>query len=66
MPLIQISLFEGRSDEQKKRLANKIMTACKEEFGSSEQYTWIMFQEKQTTDWFEGYESFSDIKAKQE
>ncbi|MEM7506714.1 MAG: tautomerase family protein [Pseudomonadota bacterium] len=64
MPLIKISMFEGRDDAQKKALATKIMKVCEDELGSGPAHTWIIFEHVSRDDWFTGSESQTEIDAR--
>lgn len=64
MPYVSISLFEGRSDEQKKAIAARIAQAMAEEWGVKPEYLWIRFQDTRLEDWFTGAESAAEIRAR--
>lgn len=64
MPHIKITLFEGRTQAQKKAVAAGIMRVMEEELGSSPEHNWIVFEDKKPDDWFTGYESQTEINAR--
>ena len=66
MPFVNISLFEGRSDEQKKAVARKISDAMCEEWGLKPEHIWIRFQDTRLEEWFTGPESAADIRTRRQ
>jgi 4-oxalocrotonate tautomerase len=64
MPFVNISLFEGRTDAQKKAVAGRISQAMCEEWGLKPEHIWIRFEDTRMEDWFTGSESAADIRAK--
>jgi 4-oxalocrotonate tautomerase family enzyme len=66
MPLINISMFEGRTDAQKKAVAAGIMKVFEEELGSGPAHTWIVFQDVAKNDWYTGSESQVEIDARRQ
>ncbi|MFY9237531.1 MAG: 4-oxalocrotonate tautomerase family protein [Roseovarius sp.] len=64
MPLINISMFEGRTDAQKKAVAEGIMKVFEKELGSGPAHTWIVFQDVSRDDWFTGGNSQTEIDAR--
>ena len=54
MPIVRVSMFEGRSDEQKERLADAIATAMSEIAGSNRAGVNVLFDDVQSTNWYQG------------
>ncbi len=50
MPFVEIHLFEGRSDEQKAEIAERIERALVEVAGAAPEHCWIKFSEAPKTD----------------
>ena len=63
MPLIKVSMFDGRTQEQKKALAEGIMKTFEEVLGSGPAHTWIVFDDVARDDWFTGGDSQTEIDA---
>ena len=51
MPYINITLFEGNSQERKERIARKITDVIIEEAGVPEQNIWVTFNDIPKSDW---------------
>ena len=66
MPFVNISLFEGRSDEQKKAVARRISDAMCEEWGLKPEHIWIRFEDTRLEEWFTGPESAAEIRMKRQ
>lgn len=64
MPHITVSMFEGRSQAQKKAVAEGISKVLAEVLGSGPSHTWIVFQDVSRDDWFTGGESQTEIDAR--
>ena len=64
MPHITISMFEGRTQAQKKAVAEGFMKVLEATLGSKAQHTWIVFDDKSLDDWFTGGESQTEINAR--
>ena len=63
MPFVNISLFEGRSDDQKKAVARRISDAMCEEWGLKPEHIWIRFEDTRMEDWFTGPNSAAEQNA---
>ena len=50
MPFVEVHWFEGRSDEQKKEIAERIERALIEVAGVSPDQCWIKFSDSSKTD----------------
>ncbi len=64
MPLINVSMFKGRTQAQKDAFMKKITQAAVEELNSNPEYIWIVLEEKEDTDWWIGYDSYDIVKQK--
>ena len=64
MPFVNISLFQGRTDAQKKAVAKRITEAMCEEWGLMPEHIWIRFDDTRMEDWFTGPDSAAEIKAR--
>jgi len=54
MPFIQVHLLEGRTDEQREKLAKAITDAVVEILGVSKDVVWITFHDIPKTHWSTG------------
>ena len=54
MPVVQVSLYEGRTPDQKRELAKAITKAISETAGVPDSATTIIFQDVAKTDWSNG------------
>jgi 4-oxalocrotonate tautomerase len=52
MPLISISLYPGRTKEQKQEFAKAITEAAKEILKAKAEHTIIVYDEKSKEDWY--------------
>ena len=66
MPYVSIALFEGRTDAEKKAVAQRISEAMSEELGIKPEYIWIRFQDTRLEEWFTGPDSAAEIRARRE
>ncbi|NOD95297.1 4-oxalocrotonate tautomerase [Ruegeria sp. HKCCD4884] len=64
MPLITIKLFEGRTQAQKKAVAEGFMKVLEQELGSKPDHNWIIFEDRSRDNWFTGSESQTEIDAR--
>lgn len=64
MPYIAISMFEGRSQAQKKAVAEGFNKVLADVLGSGPEHTWIVFDDISRDDWFTGGESQTEIDAR--
>ncbi len=51
MPHIQVKLWPGRTEEQKRALTEKIVAAVKETMGASEDYITVGIEEVPASEW---------------
>ncbi|WP_299658099.1 4-oxalocrotonate tautomerase family protein [uncultured Tateyamaria sp.] len=61
MPLVKIELFEGRTQAQKKAIAEGIAEVFHDVLGSHPEHNWIIFQDRARSDWFTGGNSQTEI-----
>ena len=66
MPYVSIALFEGRTDAEKKAVAERIAEAMSEELGIKPEHIWIRFQDTRMEEWFTGPDSAAEIRARRE
>ena len=64
MPHVSIKLWPGRSEEQKKDMAEKIKQAVMESTGASESYISIAIEEVDSSEWGTVYRD--EIMAKED
>ena len=50
MPFVEISWFEGRSDEQKAEIARRIEEALVEVAGVAPEHCWVKFEDSEKSD----------------
>ncbi len=63
MPVVQVSLLEGRTTEQKRRLAKRITQALVEEAGANEQGIVVTFIDLPTDSYSSGGMLICDKRA---
>lgn len=51
MPIVTISMFEGRTREQKAELAKQITDSVVEVAKTPRDHVWIVFDDKKKSDW---------------
>ncbi|MCL6107182.1 MAG: 4-oxalocrotonate tautomerase family protein [Actinobacteria bacterium] len=51
MPFIEVKLYEGRSQEQKQELVNRITEAFVEIAGTPKEHVWIVFRDVPRDQW---------------
>lgn len=56
MPFIEVKLYEGRSQEQKQALVDKITEAFVDVAGTSKEHVWIVFRDVPQDQWAMGGE----------
>jgi len=56
MPFIHIHWYEGRSDEQKAEIAQRITDALVEVGNVPKDHVWVRFDDSKRTDWVMGSE----------
>ena len=54
MPVVQISLYEGRTPEQKAVIAEAVTKAISKSAGIEDSATWIIFNDVPKHDWAMG------------
>ena len=60
MPIVNIALYAGRTEQQKADLAKAITTAISETAGVPDSATTIIFQDVEKSDWAVGGVMISD------
>jgi 4-oxalocrotonate tautomerase family enzyme len=50
MPFVEITWFEGRTDEQKAEIAKRVEQALVEVAGASPEHCWVKFSDASKTD----------------
>jgi len=60
MPLVTIDLWEGRSVEQKRKLAQALTEAVVNTLGINERVVWVIMREEPRTNWAIGGKLCSD------
>ena len=66
MPTIRVEMFEGRSVEQKRALAQELTGACVRALGVAPQSVSVVFHDVAKHDWATGGILFSDPRPPQE
>lgn len=54
MPFVEVHWFEGRSDEQKAEIAERISNALIEVAGAAPEHCWVKFSDSPKTDFIIG------------
>lgn len=65
MPLVQISLREGRSENQKRRVIRRVTDALVEEAGARRERVTVLIYDVPATDWGHGGTTLADQSAEQ-
>lgn len=60
MPYIHVQLFEGRTDDQKRKFVQAVTKAVQEILGSSPEHTDIIFSDVKKSNWATGGKLASD------
>ena len=63
MPLVKIEMFEGRTQAQKKAVAEGICEVFRDVLGGSPDHSWIIFEDRSRDQWFVGPNSQTEIDA---
>jgi 4-oxalocrotonate tautomerase len=58
MPIVQVKLLAGRTDEQKQKLAEAIAQAMSDIAGSSKSAVHVVFEETSRNNWYQGGKAF--------
>lgn len=66
MPVVNISMFEGRSDEAKQNIAKEITTSIAKHTGVAPNYIYIIFEDVALKNWAIAGEVYSETLKKQE
>jgi 4-oxalocrotonate tautomerase len=62
MPTIRVEMFEGRTNEQKKKLVQALTQACVEALGSKAESVDVILYDIKKTEWATGGELWSEKK----
>lgn len=54
MPIIRIEMIEGRTEEQKQRIAELVTKAMMEVAGVKSEDTWVVFEDVSKVNWAVG------------
>ena len=65
MPTIRVEMFEGRTEEQKRKLVEALTQVCVDVIGSKRDAVDVILYDIKTGDWASGGELWSDKKKKQ-
>lgn len=60
MPIINVELFPGRSDDEKRKIAKRFTDSMVKICGAKPQAVHVLFKEIDTADWAKAGELFSD------
>lgn len=63
MPLVKIEMFEGRTQAQKKVVAEGIVEVFRKVLGGKPEHSWIIFEDRTRDDWFTGAINQTEIDA---
>lgn len=66
MPVINVQMLEGRSDEVKAKVAKEITETISRHCGSSPEHIYVTFEDVPLNNWAAGGELFSEKKKKAE
>ena len=66
MPVINISMFEGRSDEAKQNIAKDVTDSIVKNTGVDPNYIYVLFDDVATKNWAIAGEIYSETVKKQE
>lgn len=66
MPVVNISMFEGRTDEAKQKIAKDVTESIVKNTGVDPNYIYIIFEDVATKNWAIAGEVYSETLKKQE
>ena len=52
MPLIKVSLYPGRTDEQKQKYAEAVTRAASDILGAKKEHVIVVYDERPRPDWY--------------
>ena len=58
MPIVQVKLLEGRTDQQKQKLAEAIAQAMSDIAGSTKSAVQVVYEETSSNNWYQGGKTF--------
>ncbi|HTF85946.1 MAG TPA: 2-hydroxymuconate tautomerase [Cellvibrio sp.] len=65
MPVVNISMFEGRSDEAKQKIAKDVTESIAKNAGVDPQYIYIIFEDVAPKNWAVAGEVYAETLKKQ-
>ena len=65
MPVVNISMFEGRSDEAKQKIAKDVTESIAKNAGVDPQYIYIIFEDVAPKNWAFAGEVYAETLKKQ-
>lgn len=66
MPVVTISMFEGRSDEAKQKIAKDVTESLVKNTGVDAHYIYVIFEDVATKNWAVGGKIYAEKVKKQE
>ena len=64
MPYVLVQSIEGRTPEQKLKVAGDITESMAENFGCSRDAVYVVFEDVADTDWMVGGETIAELRRK--
>lgn len=65
MPVVNISMFEGRSDEAKQKIAKDVTESIVKNTGVDPNYIYVIFEDVATKNWAVAGEVYSETLKRQ-
>ena len=60
MPIVTVQMLEGRTEEQKRELCDKVRQAVSESVGAPAEGIWVVIEEKKKENFAKGGKRISD------
>jgi 4-oxalocrotonate tautomerase len=64
MPVVNIRMIEGRTQQQKDEIAKRVNAALADVLGLPADDIWIVFDDVAARDWYVGPATVADLRAK--
>jgi 4-oxalocrotonate tautomerase len=64
MPFVNIRLIEGRSQQQKDEIAERVNDALSEVLELPKDDIWVVFEDVTAKDWYVGGSTFAELRKK--
>lgn len=64
MPVVNIQMFEGRSDESKQKIAKDVTDSIAKHTGVDPQYVYVIFNDVELKNWAISGEAYSETLKK--